>query len=164
MSWDPLNLGGQIGDFFGDFFSSVDEVVSLAQVMPNGQMSSGESETIDSFPASSLWQTATGISTTCTAPVAVVFLGIFLSMEIFNLATRTRTENGIDFVYQILMSVLKMAICIFFIENMSTIILACFQVSGAIIKNISYFNTTISYDAQTLIDGVKEHYLSLIHI
>lgn len=160
MSWDPLNLGGQIGEFFGDFFTSVDEVVSLAQIMPNGQMADGSPGTIESFPADSLWNTATGISMNCTAPIAVVFLGIFLSMEIFNLATRTRTENGIDFVYQILMSVLKMAICIFFIENMSTLILACFQVSGAIIKNISYFNTTINYDSQTLIDGVKEHYES----
>lgn len=156
MSWDPLNLGGQIGEFFGEFFGSVEEVVTLAQMMPNGQMQNGEAYT--AFPASDLRNTATSISTTCVAPVAVTFLGIFLSIEIFNLATRTRTDNGIDFFYQILMSVLKMAICLFFINNMSVLILACFQVSAAIVNGISHFNTSISYDKETLIEGVKTHY------
>lgn len=65
MSWDPLGIGEGIADFFGSFFTEIDEVVQMAQVLPNGEtgvLQGGRPIMFESFPANALWNTATGIS------------------------------------------------------------------------------------------------------
>ena len=161
MSWDPFGIADAIADSFSGFFTDIDEIVSMARVLPNGEtgvIESGRPVMYDSFPANQLWNTANSISKNCVAPVAATFLGIFLAAEIFHMAQRTRVEGGLDLFYQILISVLKMAICLFFIENMSVIILGCFQIASAIVQSISSFNTTIHVDLDTVQEGIKEHY------
>ncbi len=161
MSWDPLGIGEGIADFFGSFFTEIDEVVQMAQVLPNGEtgvLQGGRPIMFESFPANALWNTATGISREAVAPVAATFLGIFLSIEIFNMAQRTKIDSGLDLFYQILMVVLKMSICLFFIENMSVIILACFQIAQSIIQAIGSFNLSSNIDVEALKQGVSEHY------
>lgn len=161
MSWDPLGIGEGISEFFGSFFTEIDEVVAMAQVLPNGEtgvVEGGRPVMFETFPANSLWNTATGISHNCVAPVAATFLGIFLSIEIFHMAQRTKVDSGLDLFYQILMAVLKMSICLFFIENMSVIILACFQIAQTIIRMIGSFNMETNIDVEALKKGVSDHY------
>ncbi len=161
MSWDPFGLADAIGESFSEFFTDIDEVINMARVLPNGEtgiIEGGKPVMYETFPANQLWNTANTISKTCVAPVAATFLGIFLAIEIFHVAQRTKVDSGLDLFYQILMSVLKMSICLFFIENMSVIILSCFQIASVIVKSISSFNTTIHVDLDSVQEGVKEHF------
>lgn len=112
-------------------YAKIQEIFNLAALHPNGSnLTDGVS-----FPAASLWETAQNVSLKAVAPVAVTVCGIFFAMELFHLLSRNQT-SGIDMFYSIIMTLLKMAICVVVVKNMTGIISLCFSLSTEVANNI----------------------------
>ena len=87
-------------------------------------------------------------------PVASVILGIFLALELYNIATRTEgmSNLGIEIPMKTL---LKFVLCKVVMDNLRLILLAMYEVSSAVITNMNgVFHSTITTNT-TNIETIK---------
>lgn len=123
-------LAEKVAAYYTFDFSQIHDVVALASLSPSG----GGEEAV--FPAQLLWDTAVKISLEAAAPVAVAFVGIFLAMELFSLFSRMGNSSGLDTFYALIMTLVRMSLCILCIKNMTGLIGLCFGISGDITSRI----------------------------
>lgn len=139
-----------IADFLTINYDQIQGIFDLASLSPDG---SNATDTIN-FPAATLWQAAKSFSENAVAPIAVTFCGIFFAIELFRLLERNQTANGVDFMFSLVMTTIKMAGYIVLIKNMSGIIALCFSISSGIVansKDLLQFTTAEQFEAKELI-------------
>lgn len=121
-------MADKIGDYFSNFFSSLDNIITLAQAAPMDK--------IDGFPSVTLWDASKSISLSIGMGVASTVVALFLFFELASLFNRSDTK-GWDGIYWIMMAFLKVAVMMAVCKNMTTIIGMIFQITSAVVKNIS---------------------------
>lgn len=141
-----------IGNFFSMFFGELQNVMNLAQALPDG--SDGLAT---DFPAATLWTSATNVSIKAVAPVALTIIALFLALELISIFERVENK-GLESLYQILMTCLKMAIAIALCKNMTSIIGACFQLTGTIVSNASKLITAETIKTTEFAKGLTDYY------
>ncbi len=143
-----------IADFMVINYDEIQSVFDLAKLTPDGSNATD----LVNFPAATLWQAAKSFSETAVAPVAVTFCGIFFAIELFRVLERNQTANGVDFMFSLVMTTIKMAICIVLIKNMSGIIALCFSIASAIVTNAAELLNLANFEEFNAYDLVIEHY------
>lgn len=134
-------------------FSKLQEVYDLASMSPTGTNAPASV----AFPAASLWSASQNVALQAVAPVAVTVAGIFFSMELFKLLQRNQS-SGIDMFYSIIMTLVKMSICIVLMKNMTVIIALCFSISSEISKNVISLTGLEVSQAEDLNEKFKDFY------
>ncbi|MBM6830972.1 VirB6/TrbL-like conjugal transfer protein, CD1112 family [Faecalicoccus acidiformans] len=145
------SLASTIGDRFANYFSSLDNILEMAQAAPMDQISG--------FPSQELWNTSSQLALTIGAGVASTIVAFFLLFELISLFNRSEAK-GMDGIYFIMMVILKAAIAMALCKNMTTIIGACFQIVSIMVQNISdsnLFSNTLETNL-TIADQLTEHY------
>lgn len=140
-----------IGDFFSNYFSSLDDVVKLAKACP--------SDNITGFPSVELWNASKGMSTSIAVGVGSTIVALFLFFELASIFNRS-DNKGWDGIYWILMAFLKMAFAVYLCKNMTVIIQAIFEIQALLVKNISAsnFSKELSVQSVEISEQLTEYY------
>lgn len=117
----------EIGAFFSNYFSSLDNIMELAEAAPM--------DSIHGFPSTALWEASKGISSSIGVGVASVIIALFLFFELAAVFNRSDSK-GWDGVYWILMAILKVAVAVAICKNMTLIIQICFAITTEIIQGL----------------------------
>lgn len=140
-----------IGDFFINYFSSLDSIMKLAEAAPMDK--------IDGFPSKALWEASQGISSSIGVGVATVIIALFLFFELAAVFNRSDAK-GWDGIYWILMAFLKVAVAITICKNMTLIIQICFAITSEIVNGLkqSGLLKLQKIENQTLAQDLVEYY------
>lgn len=144
-------LAESIGNFFTNYFDSLDSVVKLAQA--------GPSDEISGFPSTELWNASKGMSTSIAVGVGSTIVALFLFFELASIFNRS-DNKGWDGIYWILMAFLKMAFAVYLCKNMTVIIQAIFEIQALLVNNISTskFSKDLSVKSVEISEQLTEFY------
>lgn len=128
----------------------------LADVSSLGQ-NSGLLQDLDSWNTALSSASAT-IASNVVLPIALVILALFWMLELYNTFMRASTMGGGNtyMMYTIVISLVKMFLCLWAVQNATTILNGIFGISSEISKGISNVvgsgQVSVSFDTSTIDD------------
>lgn len=132
-------------------------VDSITQAVSSLGQNGGLLQDLDSWNAT-LAATSATIAENVVLPIALVILALFWMLELYNTFTRaTAMGSGNTYMmYTIVISLVKMFLCLWAVQNATTILNGIFGISSEISKGISNIvgsgKVSVSFDTSTIDD------------
>lgn len=132
-------------------------VDSITQAVSSLGQNGGLLQDLDSWNAT-LAATSATIAENVVLPIALVILALFWMLELYNTFTRaTAMGSGNTYMmYTIVISLVKMFLCLWAVQNATTILNGIFGISSEISKGISNVvgsgQVSVSFDTSTIDD------------
>lgn len=132
-------------------------VDSITQAVSSLGQNGGLLQDLDSWNAT-LAATSATIAENVVLPIALVILALFWMLELYNTFMRASTMGGGNtyMMYTIVISLVKMFLCLWAVQNATTILNGIFGISGEISKGISNVvgsgQVSVSFDTSTIDD------------
>lgn len=132
-------------------------VDSITQAVSSLGQNGGLLQDLDSWNAT-LSATSTTIAENVVLPIALVILALFWMLELYNTFMRASTMGGGNtyMMYTIVISLVKMFLCLWAVQNATTILNGIFGISSEISKGISNVvgsgQVSVSFDTSTIDD------------
>lgn len=132
-------------------------VDSITQAVSSLGQNGGLLQDLDSWNAT-LAATSATIAENVVLPIALVILALFWMLELYNTFMRASTMGGGNtyMMYTIVISLVKMFLCLWAVQNATTILNGIFGISSEISKGISNVvgsgQVSVSFDTSTIDD------------
>ena len=132
-------------------------VDSITQAVSSLGQNGGLLQDLDSWNAT-LAATSATIAENVVLPIALVILALFWMLELYNTFMRASTMGGGNtyMMYTIVISLVKMFLCLWAVQNATTILNGIFGISSEIPKGISNVvgsgQVSVSFDTSTIDD------------
>ena len=132
-------------------------VDSITQAVSSLGQNGGLLQDLDSWNAT-LAATSATIAENVVLPIALVILALFWMLELYNTFMRASTMGGGNtyMMYTIVISLVKMFLCLWAVQNTTTILNGIFGISSEISKGISNVvgsgQVSVSFDTSTIDD------------
>lgn len=132
-------------------------VDSITQAVSSLGQNGGLLQDLDSWNAT-LAATSATIAENVVLPIALVILALFWMLELYNTFMRASTMGGGNtyMMYMIVISLVKMFLCLWAVQNATTILNGIFGISSEISKGISNVvgsgQVSVSFDTSTIDD------------
>ena len=132
-------------------------VDSITQAVSSLGQNGGLLQDLDSWNAT-LAATSATIAENVVLPIALVILALFWMLELYNTFMRASTMGGGNtyMMYTIVISLIKMFLCLWAVQNATTILNGIFGISSEISKGISNVvgsgQVSVSFDTSAIDD------------